>query len=223
MTVSTLIGGVVIMLFQTGLFQIRRSGGRIDLVRRARLCMDSTQRYLSGAVRPNEAATSQAFIDPDATTPGLDFSDDVNDRPFSFVRFYTANDYLGGAPLATARQLQLAPVPAYYVYELAEVPGVNGAGNDVMLRRYLFNNPYTPDTSVDPRMIARDLGVRDEGQENYRDGFVARLISPSAVQLQVAATGSRIHGELERRAVESSALMTVRLTTIVQLPYYSNN
>ncbi len=221
MAISSLIATVVVMLFQAGLFHIRRSSGRIDLVRRARNCMDNTQRYLSAAVRPDEASASQAFCDPDPlTVDDMDFSDDAEDHPFSFVRYWTASDFIGGTPTASARELQTSSDPAYYVYELAEVQGEDGVGNDVVLRRY--TDPVTQDMTETPRVIARYLGVFDEASGDYRDGFVVRLLSPSALQLQVAATGSRIHGELEAHSVANSANMTIRLTTIIQLPFYSN-
>lgn len=229
LTITSLLGALVISLFSSGLFYIRRSSGRIDLVRRARLCMDNTQRYLSGAVRPNESGVEQAFRDPRIPPPAFDpttsyFYDDLHPQNvFSRVPFWTAIDYVGGAPLASARQLQMVGSSGYFVYELAEVPGPDGEGNDVVLRRCLPSALSPVDGAVQPRVIARDLGVLDEVTGDYRDAFVVRILSNSAVQLQVAATGSRIHGELEAKAASQSDLMTVRLTTIVQLPFYSSN
>ncbi len=222
MTICSMIGIVVVALFQAGMFQIRRSSGRIDLVRRARNCMDNTQRYLSAAVCPNESGADRAFCDPNPLTPGPDYYDDLHpDNKFSFVRFWTAVDFIGGTPTASARQLQTATNPAYYVYELAEVPGASGVGNDIVLRRY--TDPVTPDTTEQPRVIARDLGELDESTGEYANAFVTKMLSPSAVLLEVTASGSRIHGELERHAASRGDLMTIRLTTIVQLPDYSSN
>ncbi len=216
--IASLVATLVATLFHTGLFHVRRSSGRIDLVRRVRLCLDNTQRYLSAAVKPNTGSGEYAIYYPER------FSDDETDAPVTAVGYWTPIDFLGGAVLPSARQLQVSP--AYYRYELAEIPGEVGRGNDVVLRR--LTDFGVLDTTVTPRVIGRDLGWRDNSGE-YVDGFVVRYLRVGALRLDVTASGSRIHDSLERQAVENSSgtnpdsQMIVRLTTIIQLPYYSNN
>ena len=218
MAIASLVAMLVAALFHTGLFHIRRSSGRIDLMRRVRHCMDNTQRYLSAAVKPNTESGEYAVFYPET------FSDDETDQPQTAVGYWTPVDFLGGASLPSARALQANP--AYYRYELAEIPGELGRGNDVVLRR--LSDFGVIDSSVTPRVIGRDLGWRDSSGE-YVDGFVVRYLRVGALRLDVTASGSRVHDSLERQAVTSSSgtsegfQMVVRLTTIIQLPYYSNN
>lgn len=218
LAVGSLIAMLVAAMFRSSGYFVRRSSGRIDLVRRARLCMDNTQRYLSSAVKPDTGSGEYAVFYPET------FSDDETDQPATAIGYWTPVDFLGGAALPSARDLLANPT--YYRYEMAEVPGEAGRGNDVVVRR--LSDFGVVDSSVTPRVIGRDLGWVDESTGQYTDGFVVRYLRVGAVRLDVTASGSRIHDSLERAAVENATAtgkgsMVVRLTTIVQLPYYSNN
>ena len=210
MAIGSLILLVVAFLYQTGLWEFRHSSGRIELVRRGRAALDKSQPYICAAVRPGGTSGPEAITFP--ITP----SDDLHDAPASRLQFTTPIDFLGGAALPSARQLQANPV--YYYYELAEVPGPAGQGNDLVLRRYV--DELTPDLSVTPLVVARNLGVPD-GAGGYRDGFVVRYLRPGAVELQVQVCSQLLTDRAERNRIESRTPMVIRMSSIIQIPYYS--
>ncbi len=211
---------MVAMLFKVGLWEVRHSSGRIEIVRRGRQCMDNVQRYLVAACKPNSSGAQEAISYP------VTFSDDLHQAPESRVQFFTPIDFLVSSGSPTARQLQQNPV--YHSYEIAAVPGPTGAGQDVVLRKYLppanpGEDPVDQDLSVAPRYLGRDLGIPDPTNPSlYNDGLVIRYLRPGAVEVEVNVSSSRISDDTNRNAIEANTPMVVTMNSIIQLPYYSN-
>ncbi len=216
MMISIALMSVVIGLFQAGLWEMRRSSGRIDLVRRARNCMDNVQRFLSSATVPGTFAEG-AIIFPDPPTNEAELLSD----PESSVLFWTPVDHLGVNPLPTARQLHTNMTNLYFRYGLDTIPGHDGLGDDVVLRRYV--DEVTIDATSTPRVIGRGLGVPDPGSPGqFMDAFVVRTVRDTAVQIQVNISSELITDDTERNRIQAQSPFVVNFTTIVQLPFYAN-
>lgn len=220
MAISSALLLMVALLFKVGLWEVRHSSGRVELVRRSRQCMDRVQRYLVAACKPNSAGAQEAVSFP------ITFSDDLHQAPESRVQFYTPIDFLVSTSSPTARQLQMNP--NYHSYEIAAVPGPAGRGQDIVLRKYLApanpgEDPVEQDLSVAPRYLGRDVGLPDPNDPNiYRDGLVVRYLRPGALEIQVNVSSSRISDDAQRNTIEAHTPMRISMTSIIQLPYYAN-
>ena len=223
LAITSIMGLVIAAIFSAGLWEISHSSGRIELVRKGRRCIDNTQRYLASAC--NSIAGEETITYP--TTP----VDNLSGPTFSRVQFYTPFDHLVSTIEPSARTLQNAPANAtpYHSYELAAVPGPNGQGQDVVLRKYLpaanpGDDPVTPDLTVAPRFIARDLGVPVDPVNQpgvYQDGFVIRYLRTGTVQLEVNLSSDTIDDGYQQATIEDRTPMRFKMTSIIQLPYYN--
>lgn len=220
MAVSSMLLACMASLFRVGMWEIHRSSGRIDVVRRGRLALDQTQRYLASACQPGQrvdpsGSQCQAVFGPDAL-------DDLNNpNPQSYLRFWTAIDHLNDLIPPTARQLQMTP--SYFAYEIASVPGIDGRGQDLVVRRYRVplepNLPTQFDLTAKPRTLARALGVPAGG--SYEDGFVVRHLRQGAVQIQVNISSDLISDKTQRNKIEDATPLRIKMSSIYQLPFYS--
>ncbi len=199
MALSALMLAVVVLLYQTGLWEYRHASGRIELVRKSRHLMGRVQPLLSTAVKPVSAGAQEAIAFPDT------FVDDLHQTGESRVSFYTPVDFLVDPTLPTARQLQANP--NYHLYEIAMVPGT-GNGNDVVLRKLV--DEITPDMGVNPRVLAVAI-----------DDFRVRYLRPGALEVQVSVSGQRITDEIVRNTTEARTPLNLVMNTIIQLPYYN--
>ncbi len=199
MVLGFLMLAVIVLLYQTGLWEYRHASGRIELVRKGRQLMGRVQPLLSSAVKPVTAGSQEAIAFPDT------FVDDLNQPGESRVSFYTPVDFLVDPTLPTARELQANP--NYHLYEIAMVPGT-GNGNDVVLRKLV--DEITPDLSVTPRVLT--VGI---------DDFRVRYLRPGALEVQVTITGQRITDEIVRNTTEDRTPLSLDMNTIIQLPYYN--
>jgi prepilin-type N-terminal cleavage/methylation domain-containing protein len=220
LAVSGIMFVLIAALFQAGTWEVRRSSGRIEVVRRGRQAIENCQMYLSSACQPGErldptGAQTQAIFGPDAL-------DDLNHpNPASFVRFFTAVDHLVDPTPLKARELQTNP--DYHAYELAAVPGLNGKGQDLVLRKFLVPNapqlPHEHDILAKPRILARRLGIPKAG--GYEDGFVVRHLREGAVQIQVNVSSDLISDATQRSRIEQATPMRIKMSSIYQLPFYN--
>ncbi len=212
MVISSALLAVVAVLYQTGLWEFRHSAAHIELSRRGRTALDRLQPYISSAIKPNPSGSDEAILFPDT------FFDDLHQATESRVQFYTPVDHLGGAPMPDARTLQENPL--YYIYEIAEVPGPLGRGNELVLRRYL--DPVTPDLSVPPLVLARALGEPDpENPGAFYNGFGVRYLRPGSLEFQVVVSSALLQEDDVRARVEARTPMNPAFTSIIQIPYYS--
>lgn len=220
LVVSSVMLVLLALVFKSGLSTVGRSSGRIEIVRNGRHALDQVQRYLGSACQPGfrldpSNAQAQAIFGPAA----LDDLDSPN--PADHVRFWSAIDHLGNTPKPTARQLQEAPV--FFAYDLTTIPGVNGVGQDLVLRR--FQVPAEPalptlfDTTVQPRVLARRIGLPISG--SYEDGFLVRHIREGALQLTVNVSSELISDDLANTQVKNAQNLRIKMSTIYQLPFYS--
>lgn len=220
MAISSMLLLVIASLFKVGMWEIHRSSGRIDVVRRGRQAIDQTQRYLASACQPGQrigpnGSQAQAIFGPDAL-------DDLNNpNPESYVRFWTAIDHLNDVTPPSARQLQMNPT--YFAYEVAAIPGFEGRGQDLVVRRYLVpsepNLPTQFDVTANPRFLARALGVPSGG--SYVDGFVVRHLREGAVQIQVNVSSDLISDRTQANKIEDATPMRIKMSSIYQLPFYN--
>lgn len=220
---SSLILLLLTSLFRVGMWEIDSSSGRIALVRRGRLAIDSVQRYLSGACEPGIRLDSlgnqaQAIIVP------LELDDLESPDPDSRVRFFTPLNHLEDDLLPGARELQMNP--QYFAYEIAAIPGANNQGQDLVLRRYqvppVSGDPVTPDTTVEPRVLARKLGAPDTSSTTgYSGGFEVRHLRQGALRIQVSVSSDLLSDQRERTKLESARPLRIKMSSIYQLPYYN--
>ncbi|MCA9780373.1 MAG: prepilin-type N-terminal cleavage/methylation domain-containing protein [Candidatus Eremiobacteraeota bacterium] len=219
--ISSLLLALLAQMFRVGLWESTRSSGRIELVRRGRQAIDNTQRYLASACQPGsrqnpDLQQAEAVFGPDAL-------DDLNNpNPTSYVRFWSADDFLGNEPARGARELQNDP--SFYAYDIGTIPGGDLGGQDLVLRR--FEVPLEPllptawDTAAQPRYLARGLGVSD-GSGGAEDGFVVRHLRQGAVHVQVNLSSAFIDDDLQRNKIEDATPMRIKMSSIYQLPYYN--
>ena len=145
--------------------------------------LDNIQRYLASTVPPTNLTdpggnpVTEAIYVP-LNTDIFDPYSMTNPTPTSRIMFYTPMDHLAGTPMPGARQLQLNPVN--FAYEIGLVQGLNNEGQDLVLRKMQAPTnadprPVTYDASVQPRFLARRLGIPDAGAPGgYRDGLVVQ-------------------------------------------------
>ena len=155
--ISSLLLVLLATMFRVGFWEATRSSGRIELVRRGRQAIDNTQRYLASACQPGTRLNPS--LEQAGAVFGPDALDDLNNpNPTSYVRFWSAEDFLGNTPARTARELQNSP--SFYAYDIGTIPGGGElGGQDLVLRRYLVpDEPLLPtewDTTAQPRYLAR--------------------------------------------------------------------
>ena len=220
--ISSLLLVLLATMFRVGFWEATRSSGRIELVRRGRQAIDNTQRYLASACQPGTRLNPS--LEQAGAVFGPDALDDLNNpNPTSYVRFWSAEDFLGNTPARTARELQNSP--SFYAYDIGTIPGGGElGGQDLVLRRYLVpDEPLLPtewDTTAQPRFLARGLGVSD-GSGGVEDGFVVRHLRQGAVQVQVNLSSSYIEDDLQRNKIEDATPMQIKMSSIYQLPYYN--
>ena len=250
LTVIVISSGMLVVLatlFRTGLWEVSKSSGRIEMVRNGRNALDNVQRYLSTAMPPigvpvEDGTTlgprGRAIFWPD--TDMLHDPDNGNVEPWQQrVQFFTPVDHLGGAPPLTARQLTNNPVN--FAYEIAAVPGANPtSGQDLVLRKFTIPNPWPLvkppldpttdlDVAVQPRLIGRRLGIPDAGAPGgYRDALEVRRLREGAIQIRVNVTIETISDDLNRnRALNATDTTnrdqtnTVTMQTIFQPPFFN--
>jgi prepilin-type N-terminal cleavage/methylation domain-containing protein len=232
LVVSSMMLVVMASLFRTGFWEVSRSSGRIEMVRRGRHALNNVQRYLSttiaasGLALPNGNPITSAIYTPlDTEIYDSDLPDSLNPAPTDNVRFYTPIDLLSDVPTKGARELQSNPVN--FAYEITAVPGLDDVGQDLVLRRLETPSsvdpyPLMPDTSIQARYLGRRLGVPDPSAPGgYRDGMIIRRLREGALQIQVNVSSDLISDELNRNNLENATPLRITMSTIFQPPYYN--
>ena len=221
MGVSSLLLMLLAATFRVGFWEMQRSSGRIEVVRRGRVTIDNIQRYLNSACRPGyrQAPGSWGTVQAEAVFGPADIVDDLHSEPEDHVYFWSAEDHLSGSLPLKARELQANSV--YYAYGIAPVPGENNQGQDLLLRRFVVpDEPLLPqlwDTSAKPRYLGRRLGVPD-GNGGYQDAFLVRRVREGALQIQVRVSSDLITDETQRNRIENATPMRLKMSSIFQLP-----
>lgn len=250
LTVITISSGILIVLgvlFRTGLWEVSKSSGRIEMVRNGRNALDNIQRYLSSVMPPagvldannNSLADTRAILWPDDNMihepPGSDIPWQQR------LQFFTPIDHLSDATPLTARQLVNSPVS--FLYEVTAVPGaVEESGQDLILRRLVIPNPWpvgssadppppvgVVDTTVTPRLIGRRLGIPDASVAGgFRDALQVRRLDRGGIQIRVNVTIETISDSTNRnRALNASnesvrnQTNTITMQSIYQPPYFN--
>ena len=228
--VSSLLLILLAAMFRTGMWEVSRSSGRIEVVRMGRQALDNVQRYIASTVPPTNLTTSSGNLVADAIydPPGTDIFDPnsgTNPPPVDQVRFYTPIDHLSGNPIPGARQLQDNPVN--FAYEITAVPGVNNQGIDVVLRRMQAPTSANPfplfaDTAVQPRYLARRLGIPDSGAPGgYRDGLVIQRRREGSIQVTVNVSSAQISDDLNRNRTESATPLVITMKSMYKPPIFN--
>lgn len=249
LTVIAISSGILVMLaviFRTGLWEVSKASGRIEMVRNGRNALDNIQRYLSTVMPPAGVTMSdgQNLANTYAVSwPGPDMVHDPEEGvivPFlPRVQFFTPIDHLGTTPPPTARQLVINPVS--FAYEIAAIPGADPAGGqDLVLRRLVTPSPWPAgvapfpmditDVTVTPRLIGRRLGIPDAGAPGgFRDAMQVRLLREAGmIQVRVNVTVENISDDLNRnKALDASNASvrnqtnTITMQTVFQPPYFN--
>jgi prepilin-type N-terminal cleavage/methylation domain-containing protein len=222
MGISSILMTTVVVLYGRGMIEVQHSSGRVELLRRGRGLLERIQPLLCSAVKPRREAAQEAIYVPDVPVDDLiDNGKLATDKSFHQVVFATPVNHLAPGPLPTARELTFNP--KYYLYEIAQVPGEKaGQGNQVVLRRVsnvVVNTAFNPhqfavtaDQSVAPRVLGRDI-----------DWLNVRYVRAGALQVQVLISSDRIQDEGQRSRAKRMAPYTVEVSSLIQIPYYSNN
>jgi prepilin-type N-terminal cleavage/methylation domain-containing protein len=249
LTVIAISSGILVVLaalFKTGLWEVSKSSGRVEMVRNGRNALNNVQRYLSTAMPPigiivedgtTLGPSGRAVFWPD--TNMLHDPDNGNVEPWQQrVQFFTPIDHLGGTAPSSARQLTNNPVN--FAYEIAAVPGANAtSGQDLVLRKFTIPNPWplsAPpltaadlDLGVQPRLMGRRLGIPDSAAPGgFRDALEVRRLREGAIQLRVNVTVETISDDLNRnKALDATDTSTrnksntITMQTIFQPPYFN--
>lgn len=246
-SVSSVILVILAVVFRTGLWEVSKSSGRIEMVRNGRNALDNVQRYLSSVMAP------ASIIDSDGNTlnrtMAIFWPDEVHEPPTNIidwqqrVQFFTPVDHLSGAPVPSARQL--SETPTNFAFEIAPVPGANAElGQDLVLRRYNIPTPWPvggvddpppldPATSLDltvqPRLIGRRLGIPDSSVPGgYRDAMQVRRLKEGALMIRINVSIQTISDETNRNRTMNATDMstdnptnTVTMQSIYQPPYFN--
>lgn len=224
MMVSVISLALMLLLastFRLGYWEMQRSSGRIEVVRRGRTTIDNIQRYLASACRPGyrQAPGGTGTVQAEAVFGPENIQDDLHSTPEDHVYFWSADDHLSGALPRGARELQEDPL--YYAFAISPVPGEDNKGQDLLLRRFVVPaEPLIPqewDLSAKPRYLGRRLGLPD-GQGGYQDAFVVRRIREGALQIQVNVSSDLITDDEQRNRIENSAPIRLKMSSIYQLP-----
>ena len=228
--VSSLLLILLAAMFRTGMWEVSRSSGRIEVVRMGRQALDNIQRYLASTVPPTNLTdpggnpVTEAIYVP-LNTDIFDPYSMTNPTPTSRIMFYTPMDHLAGTPMPGARQLQLNPVN--FAYEIGLVQGLNNEGQDLVLRKMQAPTnadprPVTYDASVQPRFLARRLGIPDAGAPGgYRDGLVVQRWREGALQITVNVSSAQISDDLNRNRTEAYTPIVITMTSIYQPPIFN--
>lgn len=215
MTVASILTTAIVAVFHAGNWEFQHSSGRIELIRRARAILDRITPLVTTAVKTSSSAAQEAIVDPptpvDDLTPLENMTQAQRDALPARLMFTSAMNFFGGGPAPKARELQNNPT--YYYYDVAETPGGAGQGSNVLLRRWIRTGPgvYNPDNTVTPMVLGRQI-----------DNFYVRYLRPGAVQLAVEISGNRIQDSVARNRIQQRTPIVMRVTTILQLPYYGN-
>lgn len=230
--ISSILLVVLALLFKTGIWEVGRSSGRIELVRTGRQALNQIQRYMASANAPGgltfdgEAVKSAVYtpLDSEIYDPTKTNNPDPADR----VRFFSSVDFLSGVAPLKARDLQRNPI--YRAYEITAIPTPGQPGQSIVLRR-LLDQPATAgtpfpldvDTSVNPRFLAHRLGIPDvTAPSGYRDGLVVRKLNrESAIQIEVHLSSDLVSDDLNRSQLENHTPLRIRMQTIYQPPFYN--
>ena len=249
LTVIVISSGILVVLavlFKAGLWEVRKSSGRIEMVRNGRNALDNIQRYLSSVMPPAGLNQDNGSKLPEAyavcwPSPGM-VHDPVAGNNVDWqqrLQFFTPIDHLGAAPPATARQLVVNPVT--FAYEIVAVPGANQeSGQDLILRKLNYPDPWPvagpepPITNVDitanPRLIGRRLGIPDSSVPGgFRDALQVRILAEAgAIQVRINVTVETISDSLNRNTAINATdtsnrdqTNTVTMQTIYQPPYFN--
>jgi hypothetical protein len=237
---------VLATLFKTGLWEVSKSSGRIEMVRNGRNALDNVQRYLSTVMPP-----SNLFLDTGATlvdNRAIFWPDDdmIHDPPGNVeqwqqrLQFFSPIDHLGLTPMPTARQL--LATPTNFAYEIAAVPGPTAtSGQDLVLRRLVNPTPWPTtganapppidniDTTVEPRLIGRRLGIPESTVPGgFHRALEVRRVQRGAFQIRVNVTVETITDDLNRNRALNATNSSVRnqtntltMQTIFQPPYFN--
>lgn len=222
MAISSVLMSSVLVLYHRGTIEIQHSSGRIELQRRGRALLERIQPLLCSAIKPSRVSPQEAIYVPDVPVDDLiDNGVVASDASYHQVVFATPVDWLRSPQVPAGRDL--AWRPQYHLYEIAQTAGPAGRGNQVVLRRALgvtVNSTVQPrlfnvqlDSSVQPRVLGRDL-----------DWFNVRYIRAGAVQIQVVLGNQRILDAATRsRVARLTRPYTIEVTSLIQIPYYSNH
>ena len=233
--VSSLLLVLLASIFKTGLFEVNRSSGRIEVVRNGRQAMDNIQRYLASVMPPLGIKDDLGVPLPKEEAIFLprpyELHDPENGAPQpwqSRVQFYSQVDHLGGtAPLSARDLTNNSP---NYAYEIAAVPGANNLGQDLVMRQILPPTPWTEaalpisvfETSVQPRYLSRRIGIADStAPGGYRDGFLVRRLTGGDLSIQVNVSSELISDDLNRNKVQDSMPLVIQMNTVIQPPYFN--
>lgn len=232
--ISSLLLVLLASLFSTGMWEVGRSSGRIELVRRGRQTINNMQRYLSGIVE-SQSLTPFKLEERAIYTPDDDELYDPLDAtpqpPIDRVRFFSPNDYLVSpvaSPTPMGRTLQATPNDL--AYEIVSIPGstVDGKvlGQDIVLRRLtaptMSTYPITPDTSIKPRFLGRQLGFPDSAAPGgFRDALNVRRLRAGALQIEIGLSSVLVTDDLNREQLESRTPLRIVMRTIYQPPYFN--
>ena len=248
LTVIVISSGILVVLavlFKAGLWEVRKSSGRIEMVRNGRNALDNIQRYLSSVMPPAGLNQDNGTRLPDSHAICWPAPDMIHEEPFNIVpwqqrlQFFTPIDHLGAAPGSTARQLVVSPVT--FAYEIVAVPGANQeSGQDLILRRLTYPDPWpiagpeppitNVDLAVNPRLIGRRLGIPDSSVPGgFRDALQVRLLAAEgAIQIRINVSVETISDSLNRNTAINATdtanrnqTNTVTMQTIYQPPYFN--
>lgn len=227
--ISSLLLVVLASLYRTGMWEVSRSSGRIEIVRRGRLAIDQMQRYLSSAIESSGLFSGGVAIKETVYTPNVIFDPNApvatQPDPQDRIRFFTPIDHLGTSPKLTARQLQNAPIN--FAYEIVTIPGLNNEGQDIVLRRLQSPTSTTPlpidiDVTARPQYIGRRLGFPDASAPGgYRDGLSVQRLREGALQIEVGLSSDLVTDDINRTQLEAHTPLRFVMRTIYQPPYYS--
>lgn len=232
--VSGLLLALLASIFKTGLWEVNRSSGRIEVVRNGRQAMDNIQRYLSSVMPPRGVQdTLGASLQETRAIFAPDY-DELHDpeagnpqAPQQRIQFFSQTDHLTGALPLSARQLTLNP--PNFAYEITTVPGANNQGQDLVLRRLVVPAPFddlalplNPDVGVQARYLGRRIGIPDAGAPGgFRDGFLVQRLAGGALAVQINVSSGLISDDLVRNRVEDATPMVITMNTIIQPPYFN--
>lgn len=228
LTISSMLLALLAMVFKTGLTQVSRSSGRIEVVRMGRQALNNIQRYLASAVAPSTLSdvngeTFHAVYWPDPSEI-YDPNSPTNPDPQDTIAFFTPADHLNNAEMPKARELQNNPIT--FPHGISVVPGLNGRGQDLVLRRLQAPTggipSLNPNTSLKPRYLGRGLGLKVSGTTSYRDGLVVRRYAgEGAFQLIVNVSGDTVSDDYIRNTSKNGAPLKVSMSTIFQPPIFN--
>lgn len=232
--ISSMLMIVLATLFTTGMWEVGRSSGRIEVVRRGRLAIDQMQRYLSTVIESSglysggDAIRETIYTPEKIYDPNLATTHSTNpaDGFIAYkIHFFTPIDLLGTGPLRTAREHQATPINN--AYEITTIPGPNNEGQDLILRRLVTPTTANPlpidmDAAVRPRFLGRRLGIPNSAAPGgYEKGLVVRKLREGALQIEIGLSSDLVTDDLNRSQLENHTPLRMVMRTIYQPPYFS--